>query len=279
MSPALWYVYGVASASANLSGAPAGIEDAPVSLERSGDGAIAALVSVLGADDYAPSVLEARAADVEWLSPRAVAHDRVLSWASDRAAVVPLPMFTLFSGADAVRGMLADRAAAIVSSLTRIGAHREYALRVYRVDAEVLRNMAALSPRLRELEEAAAAVPPGQGYLLQRKLDAERKAELRAVTQRVVAEIFDALGAHAVERVRSPIPQVPPDAGRGVQVLNAAFLVSRDQYDVFQARLGALVSEHLPHGFRFDFTGPWPAYHFVNDEAERVRDTEVAPGA
>jgi Gas vesicle synthesis protein GvpL/GvpF len=272
MARGFWYVYGIVPASAELAGAPSGVEDAPVVLERSADGAVAAVVSVVPHDDYAPATLEARTSDVEWLGPRAVAHDRVLSWVSDRAAVIPLPMFTIFSGADAVRGMLVERSASIRSSLARIASHREYALRVYRVDAEVLRDIGELSPRLRELERAAEEVSPGQRYLLQRKLEAERKNELRVVSQRVAAEIFDALGEHAAERSRAPIPRGASDASRGVQILNAAFLVSRDAYDAFQSRLGALVAQHSRHGFLFDFTGPWPAYHFVSDDVEHTAD-------
>ena len=49
-----------------------------------------------------------------------MAHDRVLTWASDRGAVVPLPMFSLFSGADAVRAMLDARSGQLV-----LGARRE----------------------------------------------------------------------------------------------------------------------------------------------------------
>jgi len=272
MDRGLWYVYGIVSANAELAGAPSGIEDAPVRLEPSEDGAVAAVVSVMAGDDYAPETLESRTGDVEWLSPRAVAHDRVLSWVSDRTAIIPLKMFTLFSGADAVRDMLRERAGSIRSSLARVGTHREYALRVYRVDAEVLRNLGELSPRLRELERSAEHVAPGQRYLLQRKLEGERKNELRVVSQRIGGQIFDALGAYAEECSRSPIPRGPEDVSRGVQILNAAFLVSRGRYEAFQSQLSAMVAEHSRHGFRFDFTGPWPAYHFVSDSVERTVD-------
>ncbi|MDQ2992651.1 MAG: GvpL/GvpF family gas vesicle protein, partial [Candidatus Eremiobacteraeota bacterium] len=76
------------------------MDDARVSLQQH-DG-VGALVSQLDASVYAPDVLETSSGDVEWLSPRAVAHDLVLTWASDRGAVIPLPMFSLFSSGNAV---------------------------------------------------------------------------------------------------------------------------------------------------------------------------------
>jgi len=263
----VWYVYGVVPASFSTATAPAGLDDAPVQLRGSDDGGPAALVSVLDGDRYAPVALEATSGDVEWLSPRAIAHDRVLTWASDSGAVVPLPMFSLFSSGDAVRTMLRDRGDELSLALVRLSAGREYALRVYRVDSELLGAITALSPRLAEIAEAAAAATPGQRYLLERKLSTEKKSEMRIVTQGLVDEIVRELASLALAHVRSPIPKLTDADGvtRGVLVLNAAFFVAADRLEDFQRTLTALVEQHDANGLRFDFTGPWPPYHFVGN--------------
>jgi hypothetical protein len=263
MADRIWYVYGVTSGDATLVAPPPGIDDAPIDLERMGE--LAALVSALPASTYDAGALEERVADLDWLGPRAIAHDRVLSWASDRGAIVPFPMLTLFSDGAAVRGMLGERRETLLSGLRRAGAGREYALRVYRVDAELLRHLPELSPRLQELERAASAASPGQRYLLERKLEAERKAELRLVSQRVAGETYEALAACAEDAARSPIPQTPTDAASGIMILDAAFLVAPTRFDSFQQRLSDIVAQRDSQGFRFDFTGPWPPYHFVGE--------------
>jgi hypothetical protein len=268
----LWYVYGIVPAQDTPASPPLGLDDATVSVERGEDANVAALVSVLTGPEYAPDALEAKSGEVDWLSPRAVAHDRVLTWASDRGAVVPLPMFSVFSGRDAVRGMLRDRGAQLSATLARVSSGREYALRVYRVDAELMGVVADLSPRLGALAATAAAASPGQRYLLERKLDAEKKSEIRGVTHQIVDDIVGRLTSHARQVVRSPIPRVS-DAGetretRGTMVLNAAFLVAPDQLEAFQRTLTALVTERGAQGFRFDFTGPWPPYHFVGESSD-----------
>ena len=246
---------------------PVGLDDAGVALER--HDRIAALVSVLESDQYAPAALETNSGDVEWLSPRAVAHDRVLTWASDRGggAVVPLPMFSLFSGPQAVRAMLRERASQLASTLARVAKGREYALRVYRVDAELLAAVASLSPRLREMAKTAESASPGQRYLLERKLDGEKKVELRSLSQKIVEDIVNELRPQTLSVVRSPIPRVveAETATRGTMVLNVAFLVAPEQFEALQRTLTSLVARHGTHGFRFDFTGPWPPYHFVNE--------------
>lgn len=259
----LWYVYGIVSPAMPHRGLPTGLDDAAVAIEREGD--VAALVSILDAGAYEPASLETNSGSVEWLSPRAIAHDRVLTWASDQGPVIPLPMFSLFSGVSAVRELLRDRAPQLVETLERVRRGREYALRVYRVDAELFAAVPSLSPRLAEMARTAAAASPGQRYLLERKLEAEQRAEMRAVSQRLVDEIVGALSAHAIDAVRSPIPRGDADAaGSGTMILNAAFLVEARTLPAFQQTLTTLVAAHQPHGLRFDFTGPWPAYHFVD---------------
>jgi hypothetical protein len=264
----LWYVYGIVPSATGSDHAPTGLDGRAVHLERDDDAGIAALVSQLDASEYAPALIEERSAGVEWLGPRATAHDGVLTWVSDRGPVIPLPMFSLFSGRDAVLSMLRERAPALGSTLARIGDARELALRVYRVDDELLAVIGSLSPRLRELEASAASASPGQRYLLERKLDGEKRGEMRAVTQEIADDIVASLRAAARDVVRSPIPRTSGEPSRGTMVLNAAFLVARDAMDTFQRALTDVVARHGVHGFRFDFTGPWPPYHFVNEQQE-----------
>jgi hypothetical protein len=267
VSKSIWYVYGIVPSEMPATTLPVGLDDTGVALERH-DG-IAALVSVLDGDRYAPAALETKSGDVEWLSPRAVAHDRVLTWASDHGAVVPLPMFSLFSGQQAVRTMLRERASQLSSVLASVARGREYALRVYRVDAELLGAATSLSPRLGELAKTASSASPGQRYLLERKLDGEKKNELRSLSHEIVEDIVGELTPHTLQVVRSPIPRAADAemATRGTMVLNAAFLVAPDRFDALQRALTSLVGRHGAHGFRFDFTGPWPPYHFVNEQA------------
>jgi hypothetical protein len=268
MSPAVLYVYGVVGTPLELARAPQGIDDAP--LRPVADGPVAALVSELDGERYAPEAVERGTEEVEWLAPRAIAHDRVLTWASDRGPVVPLPMFSLFSSEEAIRVMLRERALQLAGALRRAAEGREYALRVYRVDPELAAVAAELSPRLADLERAASVAAPGQRYLLERKLESERKKEVQAIGARTSREVIAVLAPHALAYKQGPA--VRRDAGGAATepalVLDTAFLVSPALYESFRGELTRLVERHASRGFRFDFTGPWPLYHFVQDVDE-----------
>ena len=260
----LFYAYGIVPAKAAISGAPNGVDERDVSLVSEGE--IAALVSELSGNGYDPDAIGASSGDMEWVAPRAKSHDLVLTWASDRGPVIPLPMFTAtFGSLDAVRAMLRDRAAELRRVLARVARGREYALRVYRVDAELKAALPRLNDEIAKLQAAADAATPGQRYLLQRKLEERAKEEVRATSLAIATEIRNELSKVALETATSPIPRVTTDAP-GTMVLNAAFLISPEGLRPFQERLTEIVTERQPSGFRFDFTGPWPAYHFALGE-------------
>ena len=254
----LFYVYGIVPPGMDATGAPAGIERAAVSLV--GTPSLAALVSRLDAQAYSPELIEERVGDVEWLAPRAEAHDAVVSWAGHPGPVVPLHMWAMFSGRDAVLAMLETRAPELVPLLERLRGADEYGLRVYADPPGLERIAAGNDASVAELERTAASAGPGQRYLIERKLEGARRDAARSFAASRADAIHATLAAQSVAAARDAIPTAASD---GSAVLSAAFLVRRDGLDAFRAALTALVRETESEGFRFAFTGPWPPYHFA----------------
>lgn len=263
MTARLCYIYGVVASKLETGNAPKGVDGGKVTLIPSGE--LAALATSVGADDYAPARVESLTADVDWVSQRAMAHDRVLTWASDAAAVIPFPMWTLFRDAKKVKAMLEKRAAELRATFARIGDGKEFIVRVYVQPAVFKDRLVGQSTELTALESEAAKASPGQRYLLERKIDNLRRDAGRDVTERVAGEIFDVLRVVGKDTVREqPVNSgAPREQGRAI--LNASFLVAAPRVVEFQRALTGMVNKHEPSGFKFDFTGPWPPYHFVGE--------------
>ena len=89
MKNAVHYVYGIVRPGFDAARAPTGLDDSMIELVQSGK--LGALVSRLDAAAYGPAAIERSSAEVSWLSPRALAHDRVLTWAQELGGVLPMP--------------------------------------------------------------------------------------------------------------------------------------------------------------------------------------------
>lgn len=264
------YAYAVTPATLDTAGPPPGVDGSTVRVVVEGN--VAAIVSSVDRDAYAPERVEQLTEEVAWVAPRASAHDAVVTWAGDRGPVIPLPIFTLFRDESSVRQMLRERATELHATLERVGAGEEYGLRIFRLDDVLAKHAAALSDTLGALEQQARDANPGQRYLLRRKLETEQRNEIRRIAADVGRESFQTLVPLSLEAVREPLPAKGRDDAPGIAVLNAFFLVRRGALAPFQQALTEIVRKHESHGFRFDFTGPWPPYHFV-----RKRSDEAAP--
>jgi hypothetical protein len=251
------YVYCVVPATFVLSNAPRGIDGAPVRSIVRAD--VAALVTAVDADEYSGDAPLERMGEPEWLTPRAVVHDAVITWAADRGAVVPFSMWAMFSDERAVSEMLDDRHDEFRAMLDRVSGARELCVRISADQAALANAAEQMDDRLGELERQADVASPGQAYLLRRKLTELRRSATRDAGSRI-AEL-----AHAAlsDRSRESVAHGGSVSNEPGVLLDGAYLVENDHYDSFRSAVTALIATYGPAGLSFDFTGPWPPYHFV----------------
>src|SRR5881227_864334 len=243
-------------------------------IELVGEGALAAVVSGVPLADYGEGELPSRLADAAWTATRALRHERVVEHFARRAGVVPLRFGTIYLRREGVGRMLSERGAQFLSILKRLEGREEWGLNVY-VERALLREaVTALSARLRELEERASSSPPGQAYLVRKKIESLRDEEARAETRRVAAEVEHKLAAASDRAARLRVLK-DEATEQGELAARLAFLVPRQKFDEFRAEAEMLAAEYTPLGFRFELTGPWPAYNFAVFDGEEGKRQEA----
>lgn len=262
MENALVYLYGIVPAEAPEPPEDLlGLEGKPVKLLC--EGPLAAVVGEVPEEEYSDEVLNERLGDLAWVGERGIAHERVLDWYAERGPVIPLSLFSLHRDLDRVRARLLAEADRVLPLLERLRGRREWQVRIWRRDARVAESLEELSPTLKALSTEIETAPPGRRYLLRKKRDAARAEELRRVSERVAHLVYAELAKIAERECLVPRPHGAPDSGR-VLALDSAWLVPEEVYPAFQQRLGELAGEFQPNGFEFEFTGPWPPYHFTD---------------
>jgi len=99
------------------------------------------------------------------------------------------------------------------------------------------------------------ALQKGSTYFARMQYGRAIDAALQSRSERYGSEILDRLRDVAVaSRINKPIGDK--------MIMNAAFLVSRDQEAAFDTRVKSIAAEH--EKLTFKYTGPWPPYNFVN---------------
>ncbi|HEX6185363.1 MAG TPA: GvpL/GvpF family gas vesicle protein [Pyrinomonadaceae bacterium] len=265
-----FYVYcvGESDALAPLFGEalPDAIEDdAPLeAVETEG---LTAVVSAVPLAVYGEGALAERLTDAAWTATRALRHERVAEHFARRAAVAPLRFGSIYLRREGVERMLAERGAQLRGVLGRLGGREEWGLNVFVERARLREEVTRVSERLREMDERASGSTPGQAYLLRKKIEGLRDEEARAETRRVAQE-SERLLAEACEGVVRLRVLKDEAAGQGELAARLAFLVRREGFEVFRDAAERLAARYTPLGFRFELTGPWPAYNFAQEIGE-----------
>ena len=103
---------------------------------------------------------------------------------------------------------------------------------------------------------------------MRKKVESLRDEEARAETRRVATEVEHKLAAASDAAARLRVLK-DEATEQGELAARMAFLVPRQKFDAFRAAAEALAGEFTSLGFRFELTGPWPAYNFAVFDEER----------
>ena len=229
---------------------------------------LTAVVSAVPLEAYGEGALAERLTDAAWTATRALRHERVAEHFARRAAVAPLRFGSIYLRREGVERMLTERGAQLREVLGRLGGREEWGLNVFVERARLREEVTRLSARLRELSAQADAATPGQAYLVRKKIEGLRDEEARAETRRVAQEAERRLASACDGAVRLRVLK-DEAAEQGELAARLAFLVRREGFEAFRDAAERLAAEYTPLGFRFELTGPWPAYNFAAVSEER----------
>lgn len=266
MTAQAYYVYCIAESAAATQlpadSLPAAIEE-DARLEWISVNTLAALVSQVPQETYNEERLAEHLTDATWTAIRAMRHETVAEYVAKRASVIPLRFGTIYLERSGIEQMLTEKSRELEEIIEHLRGREEWGVNVYSDRAVLMSSITSVSPVLSELVERAAQAPPGQSYLMQKKIDAMRVDEVRAAVNRIVDEIEAKLREQTDDDRRLRILKVETTE-HGELKAKFAFLVKRSGFEEFRGAAERLAQEHQAAGVRLELTGPWPVYNFVN---------------
>jgi hypothetical protein len=250
----LTYVYALVRAESRppLSAAPAPVPGGQAVRLLSAGGLWLA-VSTVPAAEYDQAALEAGLRDLDWVGPRAVAHEAVVEHFLACTALLPMKLFTIFKSDQRAVEYVVRTHARIDRILGRIERHVEWGLRLTWHEQAAQQAL--------EQRSEPAGTPSGAAYLARKRdlLDAGRNqwAMARAAAELLYRTMRDEA---AESRRHSETEEALPNSR---VLLDAAFLVSAEKADAFRALLLAQAQVLGELGIVVSLSGPWPPYNFV----------------
>jgi hypothetical protein len=183
-----------------------------------------------------------------------LAHERVNETVMRDHTVIPMSFGTIFKTRDDIVELLRSAYDAFADVLSKMQDKLEFGLKVLWDRDEIVRVIEQEDEDIHRLKTEISS-QKGSTYFARMQFGRLIDSALQQRLERYVAEFLQHLRDVSVaSRVNRAIGDK--------MIMNAAFLVQRDQEQAFDRRIKEIASRY--DKLTFKYTGPWPPYNFVN---------------
>jgi hypothetical protein len=183
-----------------------------------------------------------------------LAHERVNETVMRDHTVIPMSFGTIFKTRDDILELLRSAYDAFADVLNKMQDKLEFGLKVVWDRDEIIRVIEQEDEDIHRLKREISS-QKGSTYFARVQYGRLIDAALQARSDRYVTEFLQRLrNVSVASRVNKAIGDK--------MIMNAAFLVQREQEQAFDRRIKEIASSF--DKLTFKYTGPWPPYNFVN---------------
>jgi hypothetical protein len=183
-----------------------------------------------------------------------LAHERVNETVMHEHTVIPMSFGTIFKTREDIVELLRSAAEAFGDVLNKMQNKLEFGLKVLWDRDQAVGEVEGEDEDIRRLKKEISS-QKGPTYFARMQYGRLVDSALQTRSERYVGNILEELRDVSVaSRINKPIGDK--------MIMNAAFLISRDQEAAFDAKVKAIAGKF--ERLTFKYTGPWPPYNFVN---------------
>ena len=194
-----------------------------------------------------------------------LAHERVNEAVMRSHTVIPMSFGTVFKTGDDIVELLRAAYEAFTDVLQKMQDKLEFGLKVLWDRDQIVREIERADENVRRLKDEISS-QSGSTYFARMQYGRMVDAALEDYVERYVGAIVGELRpVSTASRSNKPIGEK--------MIMNAAFLVTREQENAFDAKVKEIGARY--ESLTFKYTGPWPPYNFVNIRLKLER----APGS
>jgi hypothetical protein len=194
----------------------------------------------------------------------ALTHEHVNETVMKEFTVIPMSFGAIFRTEGDVREFIKDTSDALRDVLHKMRDKIEFGLKVNWDPEVAVKEVEEESEEIRRLKEEILSNRLASTYFARMQLGRLVEQAMAEKQDTYVREIYDHLRDCAVaSRHNRPIGDK--------MILNAAFLVERDKQMEFDHAVQDIAHRYEGR-LRFNYTGPWPPYNFVNIRLKLERE-------
>ena len=186
----------------------------------------------------------------------ALAHEHVVETVMKKPRVVPMAFGTVFRTAEDIKEVLKSIYTSLKDVLRQMAGKQEFGLKVTWDRDRIIEELKREHEEIRRFYQELTRKHLQSTYFARMQLGRMIEKALTELSASYVRDIYEGLRTVCVaSKDNRPIGEK--------MILNASFLIEKERENEFDAAVNR-VAQKFGERLNFRYTGPWPAYNFVN---------------
>jgi len=221
-------------------------------------GTVRAWYKLIDRDQFEGDVGERNLSDIEWLTPRVIAHETVVSILSNRSAFYPSRFGTLFSTHQKLSCFASGVSDQLSFYFENMAGRCEWGVKFF---ANMAMGTEILARKNGMVEDGKPT--GGASYLKLRSMQRDRTLATRSMFGDSCSEAITALQGTFADVAARPLRSHSSEASSEELLGHMAVLVGKSESDQLTQWGNEWNQNHFPlTGLRVELLGPWPTYSF-----------------
>jgi hypothetical protein len=184
-------------------------------------------------------------------------HQKIIEDSRTRGTTLPARFGIMFKSDDSVKKMLTKTYKELKSKMVNLKGKDEFGLKIMidKPDLNRLKLVSQNNPEIKKIKKEIASSGKGTAYFLKMKMDEAVRNETYKRIDHLSGQIHRELATDAQQSclLKTDFDQI---------ILNAAYLVNRDDVIKFRKKMDNLKERYEKDGLIFHMSGPWAPYSF-----------------
>ncbi|WP_257347625.1 GvpL/GvpF family gas vesicle protein [Pseudalkalibacillus decolorationis] len=224
---------------------------------------ITAVVSDLNPADYSEELIKDKIGnDTEWLQEKAFHHHEMLTALYKKFTIIPLKFCTIYKNEESMRSTIQSSKEKVEDSFKLLKGNEEWNLKIYCDDNTLKKQVSENNPTIEAKKKEISELPRGRQFFENKKIDQLIETELENEKNRVCERVHEKLKEYSLHAAIKKNWSKDVTGLKENMAWNSVFLIPVAQVERFLEEVYQVEEELGESGWRFEASGPWPAYHF-----------------
>jgi hypothetical protein len=227
-------------------------------------GEITAVACLVKHEDFAEEVLQKKVEDMKWLQEKAYHHHERMNTLHNTYTVIPLKFGTIYEDKNRLEDTLAEHKENIRTVFQNLSSKEEWNIKIFTDKEAFIKEVKENSPEVAKKIQEIEGLSKGKQFFEKKKLKDFIEKQADKEIDKYCESIHEQLETFSADTEVKKNWERKLTGRDDDMCWNGAYLFPKDKVEQILQFISEEKDKAEKDGssFKFEITGPWPAYHF-----------------